>query len=248
MQPPFSLYRRVGSVCLRHTVAGADGNVELVNHVLRTIASHLDDTARAALRAITSFGSVTAPRGTDLGEDIETVDGMTFVRYRLRFGGCAVDALVDPLHNVVDRAVVTDPGGSEHVLNLPIVPRPRMIASTSVEVTAGSIRATVDTRDGLLRVFDDRAGITGPLLTSTLPNLHDDHLSGWRDSQPRTLDVQAIGHTILVQERSENITLRARFEVSPTACVVRTRWTAAAIHGPSGRQICSIPSASGTAP
>ncbi|OZE82660.1 hypothetical protein CH305_08955 [Rhodococcus sp. 15-649-2-2] len=214
----FSLYRRVGSVCLRHTVAGADGNVELVNHVplvLRTVAPHLDDTARAALRAITSFGSVTAPRGTDLGEDLETVDGMSFVRYRLRFGGYAVDALVDPLHNLVDRAVVTDPGGSEQVLSLPIVPRPRMIASTSVEVTAGSIRATVDTRDGLLRMFDDRAGITGPLLTSTLPNLHADHLSGWRDSQPRTLDVQALGHTILVQERSENITLRARFEVSP---------------------------------
>ena len=212
----FSLYRRVGSVCLRHTTAGADGNVELVNHIpliLRTIAPHLQPAARAALRAITSFGSVTAPRGTDLGEDLETVGDTFVVRYRLRFGGYSVDAVVDPLHNVVDRALVTDPDGRKFTLRLPIRTRTEMIASESIAVAVGSIRATVDTRDGLLRVFDDRAPITGPLLTSTLPNLHEDQLSGWRDSQPRTLDVQAVGHTIVVEERSGDTRLQAEFEV-----------------------------------
>ncbi|WP_206492779.1 GNAT family N-acetyltransferase [Rhodococcus sp. KRD162] len=212
----FSLYRRVGSVCLRHTTAGADGNVELVNHVplvLRAVAPHLDDTARAALRAITSFGSVTAPRGADLSEDLEIEDGKPVVRYRLRFGGYSVEAVVDPLHNVVDRAVLTDPNGIDHALALPIRGHQQPVGPQFVELAVGSIRATVDTRDGLLRVFDDRADVVGPLLTATLPNLHEDRLSGWRDSQPRVLDVHTVGDAIVVIEHSEDVSLRAEFEI-----------------------------------
>lgn len=200
----FKLYRRVGCVSVGQTVPGEDGNVELHNYiplVLRSVFADLGPEVRSALGGLNSFGTVTEARDDELRSDVRLVDGVRTVDYQLALGGFRITASVDVDRGVVREAEVTGPDGTARALRLteppyhvraPRRPEPHRFGS-------GGLVCEVDGDDGTLSVLAE--GHHGPLFVSTWPSCRADRPAGWREGEPRDLDIVAVENGVRVTER-----------------------------------------------
>ncbi|MFG3030679.1 GNAT family N-acetyltransferase [Streptomyces sp. NPDC048253] len=200
----FKLYRRVGCVSVGRTVPGEDGNVELHNYiplVLRSVFADLGPEVRSALGGLNSFGTVTEARDDELRSDVRLVDGVRTVDYHLALGEFRITASVDVDRGVVREAEVTGPDGTARALRLteppyhvraPRRPEPHRFGS-------GGLVCEVDGDDGTLSVLAE--GHHGPLFVSTWPSCRADRPAGWREGEPRDLDIVAVENGVRVTER-----------------------------------------------
>ncbi|WP_327184907.1 GNAT family N-acetyltransferase [Streptomyces sp. NBC_01334] len=200
----FKLYRRVGCVSVGQTVPGEDGNVELHNYiplVLRSVFADLGPEVRSALGGLNSFGTVTEARDDELRSDVRLVDGVRTVDYHLALGEFRITASVDVDRGVVREAEVTGPDGTARALRLteppyhvraPRRPEPHRFGS-------GGLVCEVDGDDGTLSVLGE--GHHGPLFVSTWPSCRADRPAGWREGEPRDLDIVAVENGVRVTER-----------------------------------------------
>ncbi|WP_405627621.1 GNAT family N-acetyltransferase [Streptomyces sp. NBC_00016] len=200
----FKLYRRVGCVSVGQTVPGEDGNVELHNYiplVLRSVFADLGPEVRSALGGLNSFGTVTEARDDELRSDVRLVDGVRTVDYHLALGEFRITASVDVDRGVVREAEVTAPDGTARTLRLteppyhvraPRRPEPHRFGS-------GGLVCEVDGDDGTLSVLAE--GHHGPLFVSTWPSCRADRPAGWREGEPRDLDIVAVENGVRVTER-----------------------------------------------
>ncbi|MFD7937755.1 GNAT family N-acetyltransferase [Streptomyces sp. NPDC059755] len=200
----FKLYRRVGCVSVGRTVPGEDGNVELHNYiplVLRSVFADLGPEVRSALGGLNSFGTVTEARDDELRSDVRLVDGVRTVDYHLALGEFRITASVDVDRGAVREAEVTGPDGTARALRLteppyhvraPRRPEPHRFGS-------GGLVCEVDGDDGTLSVLAE--GHHGPLFVSTWPSCRADRPAGWREGEPRDLDIVAVENGVRVTER-----------------------------------------------
>lgn len=200
----FKLYRRVGCVSVGRTVPGEDGNVELHNYiplVLRSVFADLGPEVRSALGGLNSFGTVTEARDDELRSDVRLVDGVRTVDYHLALGEFRITASVDVDRGVVREAAVTGPDGTARALRLteppyhvraPRRPEPHRFGS-------GALVCEVDGDDGTLSVLAE--GHHGPLFVSTWPSCRADRPAGWREGEPRDLDIVPVENGVRVTER-----------------------------------------------
>ncbi|MFJ9023890.1 GNAT family N-acetyltransferase [Streptomyces sp. NPDC102259] len=200
----FKLYRRVGCVSVGQTVPGEDGNVELHNYiplVLRSVFADLGPEVRSALGGLNSFGTVTEARDDELRSDVRLVDGVRTVDYHLALGEFRITASVDVDRGVVREAEVTGPDGTGRALRLteppyhvraPRRPEPHRFGS-------GGLTCEVDGDDGTLSVLAE--GHHGPLFVSTWPSCRADRPAGWREGEPRDLDVVPVDNGVRITER-----------------------------------------------
>ncbi|MET8169233.1 GNAT family N-acetyltransferase [Streptomyces sp. NPDC005329] len=200
----FKLYRRVGCVSVGQTVPGEDGNVELHNYiplVLRSVFADLGPQVRSALGGLNSFGTVTEARDDELRSDVRLVDGVRTVDYHLALGEFRITASVDVDRGVVREAEVTGPDGTGRALRLteppyhvraPRRPEPHRFGS-------GGLTCEVDGDDGTLSVLAE--GHHGPLFVSTWPSCRADRPAGWREGEPRDLDVVPVDNGVRITER-----------------------------------------------
>ncbi|MFH0174714.1 GNAT family N-acetyltransferase [Streptomyces cacaoi] len=200
----FKLYRRVGCVSVGQTVPGEDGNVELHNYiplVLRSVFADLGPEVRSALGGLNSFGTVTEARDDELRSDVRLVDGVRTVDYHLALGEFRITASVDVDRGVVRGAEVTGPDGTARALRLteppyhvraPRRPEPHRFGT-------GGLVCEVDGDDGTLSVLAE--GHHGPLFVSTWPSCRADRPAGWREGEPRDLDIVAVENGVRVTER-----------------------------------------------
>ncbi|ARP70699.1 GNAT family N-acetyltransferase [Streptomyces pluripotens] len=200
----FKLYRRVGCVSVGHTVPGEDGNVELHNYIpliLRSVFADLGDEVRAALGQLSSFGTVTESRDGELRSDVRPVDGVRTVDYQLALGEFRLTASVDVDRGVVREAAVTGPDGAARSLRLTEPPYQVRATRRLTPHRFGSdgLVCELDGDDGTLRVLAD--GHHGPLLVSTWPSCRANRPAGWREGEPRDLDVVPVEGGVRVTER-----------------------------------------------
>ncbi|MFI5876122.1 GNAT family N-acetyltransferase [Streptomyces sp. NPDC051445] len=200
----FKLYRRVGCVSVGQTVPGEDGNVELHNYiplVLRSVFADLGPEVRSALGGLNSFGTVTEARDDELRSDVRPVDGVRTVDYHLALGDFRIDASVDVDRGVVREARVTGPDGAGRALRLteppyqvraPRRPQPHRFGSDGLV-------CEVDGDDGTLSVLAE--GHHGPVFVSTWPSCRADRPAGWREGEPRDLDIVPVGDGVRITER-----------------------------------------------
>ncbi|MEV0966200.1 GNAT family N-acetyltransferase [Streptomyces sp. NPDC049910] len=200
----FRLYRRVGCVSVGRTTPGEDGNVELHNYiplVLRSVAADLGDEARSALREVTSFATLVAARDDDLRSDVRLADGARTVHYRLLLGDFRLTASVDVDRGAVREAAVGHPDGTTRPLRLTEPPyrvrAPRRAAPH--RFAAGGAVCDVDGDDATVRVWHE--GHHGPVFTSTWPGCQANGPSGWREGEPRDLDIVRVAGGVRITER-----------------------------------------------
>ncbi|MEV0927847.1 GNAT family N-acetyltransferase [Streptomyces spongiicola] len=200
----FRLYRRVGCVCVGRTTPGEDGNVELHNYiplVLRSVAGDLGDDARSALREVTSFATLVDSRDDDLRSDVRPAGGARTVHYRLLLGDFRLTASVDVDRGTVRQAAVGRPDGTTRPLR-PAEPPYRVRAPRGAaphRFAAGGAVCEVDGDDATVRVWHE--GHHGPVFISTWPGCQANGPSGWREGEPRDLDVVRVGGGVRVTER-----------------------------------------------
>jgi GNAT superfamily N-acetyltransferase len=201
----FKLYRRVGCVSVGRTVPGEDGNVELHNYIpliLRSVFADLGAEVRSALGQLSSFGTVTESRDDELRSDVRLVDGVRTVDYHLAVGEFRLTASVDVDRGAVREARITAPDGTGRALRLAEPPYrvrdPRPVAP--YRFGTDELAVEVDGDDGTLRVL--AAGHPGPVFVSTWPSCRVDRPAGWREGEPRDLDVVPVDHGVRVTERS----------------------------------------------
>ncbi|MEU7058507.1 GNAT family N-acetyltransferase [Streptomyces sp. NPDC046197] len=200
----FRLYRRVGCVSVGQTAPGEDGNVELHNYIpliLRSVFADLGPDVRAALGGLNSFATVTESRDDELRSDVRLVDGVRTVDYCLALGEFRLTASVDVDRGAVREAEVTGPDGTGRALRLaeppyrvraPRRPEPHRFAS-------GALAVEVDGDDGTVRVLAE--GHHGPVFVSTWPSCRADRSAGWREGEPRDLELVPVEHGVRVTER-----------------------------------------------
>ncbi|CAM3712453.1 hypothetical protein GCM10009799_02100 [Nocardiopsis rhodophaea] len=200
----FRLYRRVGCVCVGATTPGEDGNVELHNYIpliLRSVFADLDEGGRAALGGLSSFGAVTESRDDELRSDVRMADGVRTVAYCLALGDYRLAASVDVDRGVVRAAEITGPGGASRSLRIVEPPyevrRPRR--AEPYRFSAGDLACEVEGDEGTVRVFG--AGHHGPLFVSTWPGHRAGPSAGWREGEPRDLEVVAVDGGVRITER-----------------------------------------------
>ncbi|GAA3486443.1 GNAT family N-acetyltransferase [Streptomyces cremeus] len=200
----FRLYRRVGCVSVGRTVPGEDGNVELHNYIpliLRSVFADLGDEAKAALGGLSSFATVAGGRDDELRTDITVLDGARTVAHTLSLGDFRLAACVDVDRGAVRAATLTGPGGS--VRELRLTPPPQY-ARTAVPAAPyrfgeGALSAELDAADGTLRVWAD--GHHGPVFVSTWPACRAGSEAGWREGEPRDLEITPREAGLRVVER-----------------------------------------------
>ncbi|GAA2793080.1 GNAT family N-acetyltransferase [Kitasatospora sp. CM 4170] len=201
----FRLYRRVGCVSVGETVPGEDGNVELHNYIpliLRSVFADLDPEAVAALGGLSSFANVAGGRDDELRSDVRVVDGVRTIAYALALGGFRIDASIDVDRGLMLDARLTAPDGTARPLR---IAEPPYRVKTARQVPphrfeSGGLVCEVDGGDGTVTVT--AAGHHGPLLVSTWPSCEADRSAGWREGQPRDLDVVPVENGVRVAERS----------------------------------------------
>lgn len=200
----FRLYRRVGCVSVGQTVPGEDGNVELHNYIpliLRSVFADLGPDVRAALGGLNSFATVTESRDDELRSDVRLVDGVRTVDYCLALGEFRLTASVDVDRGLVREAEVTGPDGTSRALSLAEPPY-RVRAPRGVEpyrFGSGGLAVEVDGDDGTVRVLAD--GHHGPVFVSTWPSCRADRSAGWREGEPRDLELAPVKGGVRVTER-----------------------------------------------
>ncbi|WP_406006967.1 GNAT family N-acetyltransferase [Streptomyces sp. NBC_00637] len=200
----FKLYRRVGCVSVGQTVPGEDGNVELHNYiplVLRSVFADLGPEVRSALGGLNSFGTVTEARDDELRSDVRLVDGVRTVDYHLALGDFRITASVDVDRGVVRDAEVTGPDGTSRALRLTEPPY-RVRAPRRLEphrFGSGDLVGELDGDDGTLSVLAE--GHHGPVFVSTWPSCRADRPAGWREGEPRDLDIVPVENGVRVTER-----------------------------------------------
>ncbi|MFJ9814545.1 GNAT family N-acetyltransferase [Streptomyces sp. NPDC101151] len=200
----FRLYRRVGCVSVGQTVPGEDGNVELHNYIpliLRSVFADLGPDVRAALGGLNSFATVTESRDDELRSDVRLVDGVRTVDYCLAVGEFRLTASVDVDRGVVREAEVTGPDGVSRALRLAEPPyrirTPR--GAQPYRFASGPLAVEVDGEDGTVHVLAE--GHHGPVFVSTWPSCRADRPAGWREGEPRDLDLVPVEHGVRVTER-----------------------------------------------
>ncbi|MET8248157.1 GNAT family N-acetyltransferase [Streptomyces sp. NPDC005202] len=200
----FRLYRRVGCVSVGQTVPGEDGNVELHNYIpliLRSVFADLGAEVRSALGGLNSFGTVTEARDDELRSDVLLVDGVRTVTYTLALGEFQLTATVDVDRGLVREASITGPDGAHRALRIEEPPY-RVRAPRGVEpyrFASGGLAVEVDGDDGTVRVLAD--GHHGPVFVSTWPSCRADRPAGWREGEPRELDLVPVEHGVRITER-----------------------------------------------
>ncbi|MFB7617047.1 GNAT family N-acetyltransferase [Kitasatospora sp. NPDC056181] len=201
----FKLYRRVGCVSVGETVPGEDGNVELHNYIpliLRSVFADLDPEAVAALGGLSSFGSVAGGRDDELRSDVRLLDGVRTVAYALALGEYRIDADIDVDRGLMLGAELTAPDGTSRPLRIAEPPY-RVRTARQAEphrFESDGLVCEVDGGDGTVSVRSP--GHHGPLLVSTWPSCEADRSAGWREGQPRDLDVVPVENGVRVAERS----------------------------------------------
>ncbi|MFI1162581.1 GNAT family N-acetyltransferase [Streptomyces sp. NPDC020801] len=200
----FKLYRRVGCVSVGQTVPGEDGNVELHNYIpliLRSVFADLGPEVKAALGGLNSFATVTESRDDELRSDVRPVDGVRTVAYCLALGEFRLTASVDVDRGVVREAEVTGADGVSRALRLAEPPYRVRAAREAApyRFADGDLAVEVDGDDGTVRVLAD--GHHGPLFVSTWPSCRAERSAGWREGEPRDLELVPVEHGVRVTER-----------------------------------------------
>ncbi|MCN9243052.1 GNAT family N-acetyltransferase [Streptomyces sp. RY43-2] len=200
----FRLYRRVGCVSVGRTVPGEDGNVELHNYIpliLRSVFADLDPEVKAALGGLNSFASVTEARDDEMRSDVRVVDGVHTVEYCLALGEFRLTARVDVDRGAVREARIAGPDGTSRALRL-VEPPYRIRAPRQVEpyrFAADGLAVEVDGDDGTVRVLAE--GHHGPVFVSTWPSCRADRPAGWREGEPRDLELAPVDGGVRITER-----------------------------------------------
>ncbi|MGV9990500.1 GNAT family N-acetyltransferase [Streptomyces sp. NPDC003374] len=200
----FRLYRRVGCVSVGQTVPGEDGNVELHNYIpliLRSVFADLGPEVRAALGGLNSFGTVTESRDDELRSDVRVVDGVRTVDYCLAVGEFRLTASVDVDRGAVRRAELAGPGGDSRELRVAEPPYRIRAARRPAphRFASGGLAVEVDGDEGTVRVLAD--GHHGPVFVSTWPACRADRPAGWREGEPRDLELVPVPGGVRITER-----------------------------------------------
>ncbi|MFI9650050.1 GNAT family N-acetyltransferase [Streptomyces sp. NPDC052040] len=218
----FPLYRQLGCTLSGPPAPGEDGNVELVNHLLR-LRTRIAETYGDRVPATARTGAVlrylvgnTARQG--LTDETETVAGRRVLRTEVVVADLAFRALLDPASGEVLFCAL---GAGPDPDRLPPPPEP-LAPAAGLRHEAGTLRLELCERTGVAQLFHD--GWTGPVLTLTWPEFGPPYSAGWRRNAPVPLRCTPLEDGWRVARDFATGTLTRDLRLAADRLDVRTRW------------------------